>query len=138
MAFTPEEKKELAAYAAEDKAREEAEAEAIERQHLEAQRMRRTIAKAKGWKLGEDFVVLETDRENVNVAVRRPTELEVEALAAKAEDTDAHEEYVCALVVEPAADAFLLFKQKYPGVAGAVASASNELLGGVRAANAKK
>ena len=138
MALTPEEKKELAGYAEEDQARANVQAEADERQHLEAQRMRRSIAKAKGWKDGLDFVVLETDRENVNVAVRRPTQLEVEALSAKSEDTDAHEEYVCALVLEPEADDFLKFKVKYPGVGGAVAAASNQLMGGIRAANAKK
>lgn len=135
MALSQEELAELKQLEAEEAAEAKADADAADKQHLEALRMRKQLG-AKLGKHGRDFVVLETDV-GVNVAVRQPTEMETD-IASEKNNAEGHEAFAKAVTVTPQGDELTRLIVKWPGIRTAIIKAGFELMGGVREERAKK
>ncbi|MBX3205113.1 MAG: hypothetical protein KF764_08585 [Labilithrix sp.] len=111
---------------------------AAQRQRLEALRMRKRLG-AKHGVHGRDFVVLETSA-GVNVAIRRPNDVELDAfeVAKEKEPRAALESFLSSIVLEPSKEDVQAMLASYPTMGAAFAPAINTLMGSVREEEAKK
>lgn len=115
--LTKEELAELAALEREEKARLDAEAVAAKRQHLEALRSAKRLS-AKHGMPGRDFVVLET--KVGNIAVRKPMDIEIDAMDDENVQRGKLEELATALTIEPLAATLQPLFADNPGLAPAI------------------
>jgi hypothetical protein len=137
MALTKEEAAELAALEADEKTAASLAADAAARQHLEALKARKRL-KAKYGEHGRDFLVLETTI-GVNVAIRRPLEVEIDAVAEDgADDRGPQESYVKAITIEPPPDEIARLLATWPGLTNAIIPKSFDLIGRLRQEEGKK
>ncbi len=138
MALTPEELAELEALEKEERKAADTRADAALRQRLEAKRMRKRLAGKHG-EHGLDYVVIETTT-GLNVALRRPHDVEVDALEDAKDDEKraAMEKFITALVLEPTQAEVQEHLAKFCGLAGTFAPAVNTMMGRVREEEAKK
>lgn len=136
MALSKEELAELAELEKEESKRAAELADATARQHLDALRARKRLASKHGVH-GRDFVVVETTRAG-NFAVRRPKDVEIDALAENVDDRAAQEAFALAVTLEPDAAAMQALMSSDPGVVNVVIPAAYSMLTRVREEEAKK
>jgi 23S rRNA pseudoU1915 N3-methylase RlmH len=137
MALSKEELAELQALEVEESKAAEAQADAELRQRLEAKRMRKRLAKP-GFEHGKDFAVVETTTGLV-VAIRRPSEVEVEALAESKDEARAGvEKFVLSLLIEPSKEIVGEHFARYCNLAPAFQPVITSMMGELRKEEAKK
>ncbi len=136
MALTKEELSELASLEADDKIAVEAANDAAARQHIAALKLRKKLT-AKHGVHGMDFVVLETTA-GVNIAVRRPLDVEMDTVSDASEDRGAQEKFVAAITLEPSAEEMGKLFAQWPGLLGAVIPKAVGLIGRLREEEVKK
>lgn len=135
MALTQEELDEIASLEADEEKTRAALADEAQRQHLAALRMKKRLATTLGV-VGRDFIVIETTLGNI--AIRRPTDLEVDMLEEKPEDREAMEKYASGIVVEPSATELQKWMATNPGLVGPISIRSLTMLRVVREEEEKK
>ena len=136
MALSKEELEELAALEKEEKAAAEAQADAEARQRLDAKRMRKRLSKP-GVEHGKDFVVVETNTGLV-VALRRPTDLEVDAFTDSEDQRAGMEKFILSIAIEPTKAVLEEQFSRYALLAPALSGAVTGMLGKLREEEAKK
>lgn len=135
MDLTREELAELAALEAEDEERRKVARAAAQRQHLEALRMVKRLAQKHGTP-GIDFAICESVIGNV--AVRRPTDLEVDADHGDLEQRGVLERFVLDLVLEPTREEVQRLFVQHAGLVAALAGVIAKLQKAVREEDVKK
>lgn len=135
MALTKEEREELAALEQEDSDRRKADEDDAKRQHLDALRMSKRLA-AKFGKPGHDFVVCETTL-GVNIAIRRPTDVEVDEIDASSERPEL-EKLAQSVALEPPGPEVARLMSEHHGLVGGLVNSAMGLLKSLRAEEAKK
>lgn len=134
MALSKEELAELAELEKDETKRAEEAADAIQRQHIQALKLKRTLSTKHG-ACGTDFLVLETTAGNF--AVRRPTDVDVDSI----DETDTRasgERFVAGLLLFPDAVEGQKLMASFPALSGVLASAAMSLAGKTREIEAKK
>lgn len=135
MALTKEERDELATLEQEDTDRRKEEEDAAKRQHLDALRMSKRLS-AKYGKPGHDFVVCETTL-GVNIAIRRPQDVEVDEIDEASEREDL-EKLAQSVAIEPAGPEVARLMSEHHGLVGGIVGSAMKLLKSLRAEEAKK
>lgn len=135
--LSAEELAELKALEQEEKDRLDEVALAAQRQHLEALRLVKKLRTAgKNGEPGSGFVVIET--RVGNVAVRRPTDVEIDSFAEEESSRGSLEAFAQCIVLEPPAADLKVLMADNPGLATAVMNAGVGLVKVLREEEAKK
>jgi hypothetical protein len=136
MALSEAEKQELAELEKDEAKREEDAADAIARQHLQALKLKKTLATKYGV-CGVDFDVVETTAGNF--AFRRPRDVEVDGIDTSDESRASGENFIKSIVIFPekVEDVGRLLSE-FPTLGQVLAKAAFALTGEARKADSKK